>query len=168
MIYSRKVISVFLSVIAMITCILPTSAFAVDDDISVYEDSYTVEESEMIAYAEYEENSKVRATGLITGKNLYIKKSGTTLSVNGFTEGSDNVEKCGFKKVVIERRKNSSSSWSEYKVYEDLYSSNSKYILNKSLTVPSGYQYRVTAVHYAKKSLLSTQKIEATTGYLSF
>ena len=73
MIYSRKVISVFLSVIAMITCILPTSAFAVDDDISVYEDSYTVEESEMIAYAEYEENSKVRATGLITDKNLYIK-----------------------------------------------------------------------------------------------
>lgn len=168
MIYSRKVISVFLSVIAMIACILPTSAFAVDDDISVYEDSYTVEESEMIAYAEYEENSKIRATGLITGRNLYIKKNGTTLSICGYTTGSSDVEKTGFKEVVIERRKNSSSSWSEYKVYEDLYSESSTYKLNKSVTVPSGYQYRVTAVHYAKKSLLSTQKITATTGYLTF
>ena len=43
-----------------------------------------------------------------------------------------------------------------------------KYTLNKSLTIATGYQYRVTAIHYAKKSLFSTQKIEVATGYLTF
>ena len=60
--YPRKVISIFLSVIAMTICILPTSAFAVDEDTLVYEDNYTVEESETIAYAEYEENSKIHSS----------------------------------------------------------------------------------------------------------
>ena len=166
--YPGKLVSIILSVIAMITCILPTTAFATNEDTTMYEDNYTVEEPKMIAYAEYEENTKIRATGLITGRNLYIKKNGTTLSICGYTTGGSDVEKTGFKEVVIERRKNSSSSWSEYKVYEDLYSESSTYKLNKSVTVPSGYQYRVTAVHYAKKSLFSTQKIEAVTGYLSF
>lgn len=166
--YPRKVISIFLSVVAMITCILPTTAFATNEDTTMYEDNYTVEEPKMIAYGEYEENSKMRATGLITGRNIYIQKSGTSISINGYTECSSKVEKTGFKEVVIERRKNSSSSWSEYKVYEDLYSSSSSYTLRKTVAVPSGYQYRVTAIHYAKASLLSTQKIEVSTGYLSF
>ena len=168
----RKVVSIFLSVIAMITCILPTTAFAASNNVSVDNSNnafyYSIEESEEVAYASYEINSMARATGLITKNNLYITKNGTTLSIGGVTTCTSDIVKCGFKEVVIERRKNSSSSWSEYKVYEDLYSSSSSYTLKKSVTVPSGYQYRVTAIHYAKKSLLSTQKIEAVTGYLSF
>lgn len=161
----KKFLSVALAVITFSMCILPTTAFATNkNDIS--ENYYSIEET--VAYAEYEENSMARATGLITDKNLYIKKSGTTLSIKGYTEGSTETEKVGFKEVIIERRKNSSSSWSEYKVYEDLYSSSTKYTLSKSVTVPSGYQYRVTAIHYAKKSLFSTQKVAATTGYLTF
>ena len=47
-------------------------------------------------------------------------------------------------------------------------SKTTKYNLSKSLTVDKGYQYRVTATHYAKKSLFSTQKVDSTTGYLTF
>ncbi len=168
--HPRKVISIFLSVIAMVTCVLPTTAFAANDSVNTDNANFTDAEFEALnpIYAEYEETSKARATGLITNNNLGIGKSGTSLVISGYTYGSSNVVKCGFKEVVIERRKNSSSSWSEYKVYEDLYSDSATYKLNKSVTVPSGYQYRVTAVHYAKKSLFSTQKIEAVTGVLSF
>ncbi|MBQ6018626.1 MAG: hypothetical protein IJL26_00470 [Clostridia bacterium] len=40
--------------------------------------------------------------------------------------------------------------------------------ISKSLTVTSGYQYRVTCTHYAKKSLLSTQKINNTSNTVTF
>lgn len=168
--YPGKVISMVLSVVAMITCILPTTAFAANSNINTDDVIFTEAEFEALnpIYAEYEESSKARATGLIMKKNIGIAKSGSALLISGYTYGTSDVEKAGFKEVVIERRKNSSSSWSEYKVYEDLYSSSAKYTLSKSVTVPSGYQYRVTAVHYAKASLFSTQKVEGVSGYLSF
>lgn len=168
--YPRKVISIFLSVIAMITCILPTTAFAATNDASADDADFTKTEFEALnpIYAEYEEISKARATALILGKDVGIAKSGSSLIISGYTTGSADVVKCGFKEVVIERRKNSNSSWGEYKVYKDLYSSSNKYTLSKSVTVPSGYQYRVTVVHYAKASLFSTQKVEGVSGYLSF
>lgn len=168
--YPGKVISMVLSVVAMITCILPTTAFAANSNINTDDVIFTEAEFEALnpIYAEYEETSKARATGLIINKNIGIAKSGSCLVISGYTYGTSDVEKAGFKEVVIERRKNSSSSWSEYKVYEDLYSSSAKYTLSKSVTVPSGYQYRVTAVHYAKASLFSTQKVEGVSGYISF
>ena len=168
--YPRKVMLIFLSVVAMITCILPTTAFAANSNANTDDAIFTDAEFEALnpIYAEYKESSKARATGLISKNNLGIGKSGASLVISGYTYGSSDVVKCGFKEVVIERRKNSSASWSEYKVYEDLYSDSATYKLNKSVTVPSGYQYRVTAIHYAKKSLFSTQKIEAVTGYLTF
>lgn len=168
--YPGKVISMVLSVVAMITCILPTTAFAANSNINTDDVIFTEAEFEALnpIYAEYEESSKARATGLIMKKNIGIAKSGSALLISGYTYGTSDVEKTGFKEVVIERRKNSSSSWSEYKVYEDLYSSSAKYTLSKSVTVPSGYQYRVTAIHYAKASLFSTQKVEGVSGYISF
>lgn len=90
------------------------------------------------------------------------------MQISGYTQGSDEVIKCGFTKVVIQRRASTSASWSNYKTLNDLYSSSDYYRLSKSIPVNYGYQYRVTATHYAKKSLLSTQKIDSTTGYLTF
>lgn len=164
----KKIISIMLVFVAMIICVMPTTVLAANNT----EDDALLTQEEFQAlnpiYAEYEENCNTRASGLIVNKNLAIAKSGTTLTIRGFTEGSTDVVKCGFKEVVVQRRANSSSSWSDYKTYEDLYSESTRYNLSKSLTVATGYQYRVTAIHYAKKSLLSTQKIEVTTGYLTF
>lgn len=163
----KKLLSILI-VCAIITCSFSTVALAAnstEDDAN-----FTQNEFELLEhiYAEYELNTNIRATGLITDNRLGIAKSGAVLKISGFTQGSSDVIKCGFSEVIIQRRVNSSSSWMNYKTYKDLYSESTRYDLSKSLTIESGYQYRVTATHYAKKSLFSTQKIEVTTGYLTF
>ena len=164
----KKMISIISVVIAIVFCVIPTSAMAANNTEN---DAYfSQEEFELLnpIHAEYESNANTRATGLIIDYDLAIAKSGNKLVISGYTYGSTDVVKCGFKELVIQRRSSSSASWSDYKTYEDLYSESTKYTLNKSLTVATGYQYRVTEIHYAKKSLFSTQKIEVSTGYLTF
>lgn len=113
--------------------------------------------------------SDTRASNLINAWALAISKSGTnTLYIAGKTTGTTEVVKAGFKEVVIQRRTNSSASWSDYKTYEDLYIDDVAYILTKSLTVPTGYQYRVTCIHYAKKNIFSVQKIDNVSNILTF
>lgn len=161
----KKALSIILSAVIAFTYLIPFTVFAAngtEDDVY-----YTQEEFELLEHT-YATYSQSRATGLITSKNLGIGKSGTNLIISGYTQGSSEVKKCGFTKVIIQRKKSSETSWSDYKTYEDLYSESNYYKLSKSVTVTSGYQYRVTATHYAKKSVLSTQKIDATTGSLSF
>ncbi len=102
------------------------------------------------------------ATGLIIERSIGVQRSGNTLTITGKTYCSSSVVKCGFKEVVIQRRASSSASWSDYLTYTDLYVDTFSYILSKTLTVPSGYQYRVTCIHYAKKNIFSTQKIDNT------
>lgn len=162
----RKYLSIVLSIFMVICCLAPHTALASDnnddDDIII---SKTEFEKLEHTYAEYIET---RATGLIVNKNLGIAKSGSSLVISGSTTGTSSVVKCGFTKVTIQQRKSSSDSWSNYKSYNDLYSNSNAYTLGKTVSVTSGYQYRVTATHYAKQSLFSTQKIDASTTYLQF
>lgn len=162
----KKHISIFLAILMIITCLAPVTAFAAD---STEDDAYfTQEEFEVLEHI-YAVSITPYTTGLITGNKLGIAKQGTTtLVITGYTYGSNDVVKCGFTKVVVQRKTASATSWSNYKTYNDLYSESNRYNLSKSLTVEKGYQYRVTATHYAKNSLLSTQKIDSTTGYLTF
>ncbi len=103
--------------------------------------------------------NQTRVSGLILSYALAVEKSGTTLSIKGKTACAADVVKCGFKNLTVERRKNSSSSWSDYYDYGDVYSESVASTISTTLSVASGYQYRVTCKHYAKKSLLSTQTI---------
>lgn len=161
----KKYISIFLTIFMIFTCFSPITAFA--SDVTEDDAYFTQEEFESLEHT-YAIGITPYATGLITDNNLGIAKDGTKLKITGLTKGSSEVVKCGFTKVVVQRKKSSESSWSNYKTYKDLYSESTKYNLSKSLTVDKGYQYRVTATHYAKKSLFSTQKIDSTTGYLTF
>ena len=161
----KKVFSIVIACIMPFICIIPFSAFAAastEDDAD-----FTLEEFESLEHT-YDDGIQLYATGLITDHSLGIAKSGTKLLITGLTKGTSEVKKAGFTKVVIERKKVSESSWSKYKTYSDLYADSYKYTLTKSVAVDAGYQYRVTATHYAKKSLFSTQKIDATTGSLTF
>lgn len=161
----KNLISIFLALLIVFCSVMPFTVFAAD---STEDDaSFTQEEFESLEhiYADYVQS---RATGLIVSHTLGIAKSGSNLLITGTTNGSSEVKKCGFTKVVVERRKDSSSGWSEYKQYNDLYSDSNYYKLSKSVAVGTGYQYRVTAVHYAKKSLFSTEKITVSTGTLTF
>lgn len=161
----KKYISIFLAITMAIACFIPNTVFAAD---STEDDSYfSQEEFESLEHI-YAVSIQPYSSGLITKHNLGIAKDVKILKISGYTYGSSKVVKCGFTKVVVQRRKSSSNSWSNYKTYNSLYSDSKRYDLYKSLTVESGYQYRVTATHYAKESLLSTQKVNSTTGYLTF
>lgn len=161
----KKYLSVFLVLLMLMICFLPFDAFA--SDIERDNVSFTQEDFEMLEHRDADYIEPL-ATGLIKDRSLRITKSGNNLLISGSTKGTSAVVKCGFNKVIVQRKKATSSSWSDYKTYKDLYSNSNYYKLNKSVSVEKGYQYRVTATHYAKKSLLSIQKVSATTGYLSF
>lgn len=113
--------------------------------------------------------SNTQATNLIFAYSIAVSGSGTTLKIAGKTNCNPDVVKCGFSIITIQRRTSSTASWTTYKTYEDLYNNTFSYALAKSITVASNYQYRITCTHYAKKNLLSTQKINNTSNvvYLS-
>lgn len=153
----KKYISIFLTLIMIIACFTPVTAFAADsskDDVSfTQEELKLLEHTNAVGISQY-------STGLISGCDIRIAKQGsTTLLISGYTYGSSEVVKCGFTKVVIQRKKSSATSWSNYKTYDDLYSESTKYNLSKSLTVEKGYQYRVTATHYAKNLCYQLKKL---------
>lgn len=150
--------------ILLFTLLFPTVAFAADDgQPEEWQDiSLTEQEIEDILALNPDNGISTYASDLIAMYHIAISKNGNTLIIVGNTSCVPEVKKCGFKEVVIQRRKSSSDSWSTYTKYTDLYIDNSGYTISKSLTVPSGYQYRVTCIHYAKKNLFSTQKINNT------
>lgn len=161
----KKYLSIILSAVIAITCLIPLTAFA--EDNTEYDAEFTQAEFESLEHV-YAVSIQPYSSGLITSHRLGIAKSGNNLVISGFTQGSDEVIKCGFTKVVIQRRASSSASWSKYKEFSGLCNDSKYYKLSKSVPVDKGYQYRVVATHYAKKSIISTQKLDAATGYLSF
>ena len=148
----------------LISLLLPTVAFAADDGQPEDWQDIDLSEEEINDILALNPNNDVStmASDLINMYYIGISKSGNNLIIVGKTYGVSEVKKCGFKEVVIQQRKTINDSWSTYVKYTDLIVDNSTFTLSKSITVPSGYQYRVTCIHYAKKSLLSTQKLSNT------
>lgn len=145
----------------LVSLLLPTVAFAEGggqpeewQDISL-----TEEEMEDILSLNPDNGISTYASGLITMYNIAISKNGNSLIIVGNTSCISDVKRCGFKEVIIQRRRTINDSWSNYTKYTDLYLDTSGYTLSKHLTVDSGYQYRVTCIHYAKKNIFSTQKL---------
>lgn len=110
-----------------------------------------------------------RASGLILSWGLSIARQGdSTLKIVGDTICDTTVVKCGFKNLKVERRLNSSSSWTEYYSYGNQYVDTNTAHFYDELTVDSNYQYRVTCKHYAKKNILNTQSISNTSNIVTF
>lgn len=109
-----------------------------------------IEEAEGI----YNTNATARATGLISQKTLRLSKTSTQLIITAQTIGSDEVDKCGFTYIKLQRLVN--GSWTDYSTYcySDLYSDSATYSFSKTITPSSGYTYRVIAEHYAAKKTL--------------
>ncbi|MDE6658577.1 MAG: hypothetical protein K2K01_00490, partial [Eubacterium sp.] len=154
----------------LITFIVPYTVFAeTSDAITEWQDIELSDEEFESLLANNPNNSvSTYTTGLITAYMISASKSGNNLIITGRTTGTSDVVKCGFTKVTIQQRKNSSSSWNNYQSYSSLYTDLGIYNLKKTLSVPSGYQYRVTCTHYAKKSLFSTEKIDNTSNTVTF
>lgn len=166
----KKVFKLMVISLLLFTFLVPYTAFAeIGGTDAEWQDIELSEEEFNNLLANNPNNSiSTHTSGLITTYMISVTKSGKNLIITGRTSGTSEVVKCGFSKVTIQQRKNSSSSWSEYKSYTDLYSESRIYSLSKTIAVPSGYQYRVTCTHYAKKSLFSTEKISNTSNTVTF
>ena len=114
-------------------------------------------------------NDEINASGLILNYNLEIERRGsTTLIISGDTVCKAEVVKSGFKGLKVERRLNSSSSWSEFHDYGNRYYDMSVSHFYDQLPVDPGYQYRVTCKHYAKKNILNIQTISNASNIVTF
>lgn len=161
----KKLLSVFITILVVISCVFPINAYASENTIEQID--FTQEEFESLEHT-YANTVEPLSTGLIVSHSLGIAKDGKDLLISGVTSCTSKVVNCGFSKVIVQRKKSTDTSWSNYQTFNNLCRDGSYYRLSKRVTVESGYQYRVTATHYAKKSLLQTQKIDSTTGSLSF
>lgn len=160
----KKFVSLVLFTALMLTCcILPANAADESAIIPRIADYSLVSP---VAEGEFTTN-ETRVTGLITIYSLGLSKSGTTLNISASTTCIPDVVKCGFKNFVIERKKSTSSVWSEYYDYGNLYIESSKASYSATLAVESGYQYRISCKHYAKKSLLVTENISNTSNIVT-
>lgn len=153
----------------LLSFLLPTVAFAADGSQPEEWQDITLTEQEMdeILSLNPDNGISTYATGLISAYYIGIAKDGNSLIIVGKTIGTYEVKKSGFKEIVVQQRKSSSDSWSTYTKYTDVYLDTSGYTISKTLAVPGGYQYRVTCIHYAKKNLLSTQKISNTSNIVT-
>ncbi|MDE6412405.1 MAG: hypothetical protein K2K42_00700 [Eubacterium sp.] len=166
----KRILKLMVISILLFSFLIPYTAFAETDQCQTEWQDIELTEEEFNALLANNPNNAVTAytTGLITRYAISATKSGSNLIVTGVTNGTVDVVKCGFTKVTIQRRKNSSSSWSNYKSYSDIYKDSFVCNLSKTLAVDKGYQYRITCTHYAKKSLFSTEKIDNTSNTVTF
>ena len=112
---------------------------------------------------------EIQASGLIFHYDLTAsKKNSTTLTIEGTTSCDPVVVRCWFKNLKVQRRVNSSSSWSDFYDYGNVYLDASFYAISRNLPVDPGYQYRITCKHYAKKNILNTQTISNTSNIVTF
>lgn len=156
----KKSISKLLAIIMAILFVLSANVTAFADNEPDWQDiALTQDEFNDILYQNTDNQINMLASGLIATYSIGLSANGTNLLIAGQTICSPSVVKSGFTIVTIKRRASSSASWTTYKTYEDLYRSAPSYVLSKSITVSSGYQYRVYCTHYAKKSIFSTEKI---------
>lgn len=168
----KKFICIFFSFVFALS-LFNFSVFATEvktETISDYilSNEVVIEEAEGI----YNTNNGARAAGLISQKTLTLSKTSTQLIITAKTIGSDEVDKCGFTYVKLQRLVN--GSWTDYSTYcyYDQYNESNSKTFSKYITPPSGYTYRVVCEHYAAKKTLLVFTSEETsyneTSSLSF
>ncbi len=160
----KRCIALMLSIVLMCSFFIFDTTALNSEDFTPYVVSFSLtSESEAL---EIDENS-TRATGLIYSYSLYLTKTGTTLNITGQTYGTSEVVKCGFKDLVIQRRKSSAYEWEDYYDYGNLYVDEFFANLDTKLVVPANYQYRISCKHYAKKNLIMVQTISNTSNIVT-
>lgn len=108
-----------------------------------------------------------RASGLILSYGLSLTKTGNSLYLEGRTNCTGEVVKCGFKDLTVQRRATSSDSWEDYYEYGNVYAEATAAFLSTTLAVESGYQYRIYCKHYAKKNIFSVETISNTSNIVT-
>ncbi|MBQ3087758.1 MAG: hypothetical protein IJC45_10505 [Clostridia bacterium] len=154
-------------------CLL-AGIFTLPIHASETEQTLTCEKILETAHGIYDSDSEseaTRANDLIVGNSLTLSKTTSSLVIIARTLCIEDVTKCGFTYIKLQRLIN--GSWTDYAsyCYYDQYANATEKMFSKSITPPSGYTYRVICEHYAEKPRLvifkDTQTIynETTTVY---
>ncbi len=99
-----------------------------------------------------------RVTGLILDGSAAINNDYSLLQYVATIDCVTAVVRCGFEDIIVQQRKNSSYSWTDYYQFDDDICDYSSNTTVKAVTVAPGYEYRVKAVLYAKKNFFSVQR----------
>lgn len=159
----KKIMAFLLCVVLCFTSLV-FNISATDNEIDPYVvDFVVITEVDDSAVNE----NATRVTGLISAYSLSLAKSGNTLYIGGQTLCSTEVIKCGFKDLTIQRRKSSAYDWEDYYEFGNIYAEAIAANLETTLVVASGYQYRISCKHYAKKNILATQSISNTSNIVT-
>lgn len=159
----KRIFSFFLCLILMFS-LMTVEVNATEKDVftpCVVDFALTTDPSEASDAGDNTRASLIHAYGLDLSKN------GNTLHITGQTYGSGDVVKAGFKDLKIQRRKTSDDSWEDYYEYGNVYRDSTGAALDTTLLVASGYQYRISCKHYAKKNILSVQTIANTSNIVT-
>lgn len=160
----KRLVSFFLCIVLIFSLFSTNASANNGEDFVPYVIDFDVTTDVDTDFAS-ENNSRV--TGLIFSYSLALASSDNTLEIAGLTQCSIDVVKCGFKDLTVERRKTSSDSWEDYYEFGNVYRETTAAVLSTTLAVASGYQYRVTCKHYAKKNILSVQTVSNTSNIVT-
>lgn len=165
----KKFFKTALIVILCLISAFPFNSFATGGEkVQWYDIDLPENEIQRILDLNPQNNASTRASDLILLYNVGIDKDGTNLNLVAKLTCDVDVVKCGFKKIVIQRRTNANVAWSTYLTYEDLYYDDFAYTIARQIAVSGGYQYRAVCTFYAKKNILSTQKIELASNIVTY
>ena len=161
----KKIITISLCLLVFISSFYFDTSAACENETLPMVTSFSL--TSYVYTSEDTSNNNNRATGLIMAYGLSLEKTGTTLKIYGQTHATQDVVKCGFKDLTIQRRKTSDDSWEDYYEYGNVYADTCGANLSTTLSVASGYQYRISCKHYAKKNILSVQTIANTSNIVT-
>ena len=151
---------VFALVLTAQICVFPTFAEDVDSDF--------IAPSEIeLNVADASTPNETQATGLITSKSIKIERVDGKIVATGYVKCISEVTRCGFSVLTLEKRDNSASPWRESLKLTNLCSDSTEYNLKKTFGAESGKQYRITCTFYARKNILSVQKVSGSTGFIT-
>lgn len=109
--FLKKLICIICSFV-FIFSVFNISVYALETNTEITSD-YALSNEDIIEEAEgiYNTNANERATGLISQKKLTLSKTSTQLIITATTKGSEEVDKCGFTYVKLQRLVN--GSWTD-------------------------------------------------------
>lgn len=156
----KKTLKNFLIIVLALLMIFPSTAYAAEDEaFKEWQDvTFTQEEIDEMTSLNSESQIMPLTSGLILTNSVSVTVKSGKLGIYAVTSCSSDVVKCGYKELIIQQRKKGAVAYGDYYAYTKLYKDGSSYVLSKTQTVPSGYEYRVVCTHYAKKNIFSTEK----------
>lgn len=98
--------------------------------------------------------SEPKYAGLIAGKSVELTKQGDKLLITASTTGSNQVTKCGFRYIKLQKLVN--GVWTDMKeyAYRDQFNNTNSKVFSISVSVPKGNIYRVVCEHYSEAPYL--------------